>query len=88
MMKTVQRGRERQEDGEVGVLTERAERLVGAVGRGGQPVGAQADPGQERDERHLVEDAGVLHAARRTEYGAADAAQGAFGKLVAGHDAP
>ena len=37
-----------------------AERLVGAVGARRQPVGAEADPGEERDQRELVEGVRIL----------------------------
>src|SRR5439155_6281324 len=46
---------------------EHLERLLGAVARGGKAVGAEADPGQEGDERDPVEDLGILEVARRAE---------------------
>ncbi len=53
-------GRHRHEDdGEGVVAAEGAEGLVGAVCGGGEPVGAEADPREERDEGEPVEDAGV-----------------------------
>ena len=87
MMKTVKRRREREEDGQVRVRAERAERLVGAVRRRRQAVGAEADPREERDQRHLVEDARVLNAARRAEDGAAKPGDGATRGFF-GHGAP
>ena len=39
-----------EKDGEVLMLTERAEGFFGSVGGGGEPVGAEADPGEEGDE--------------------------------------
>jgi hypothetical protein len=41
------------------VGAEGEERLLGAVGGRRQPVRAQADPSEERDERELMMDAGV-----------------------------
>ncbi len=61
------RGGEPQRHRQVGVPAERAEGLVRAVGRGGEPVGAQPDPGQHGDERDAVVGAGVLDVARRAE---------------------
>jgi hypothetical protein len=54
-----QSGGEGQPDGEVAVLAERAVGFVGAVRRGREAVGAEADPREKRDERHPVEDSGV-----------------------------
>ena len=54
-----ERRRRREQDGEVGVLAESTERLVRAVRRGREPVGAQTDPGEERPERDAVEESGV-----------------------------
>src|SRR5439155_21054113 len=72
-------GGEREEDREIGVRAERAERLVGAVRRRRQAVGAEPDPRQERDQRHLVEDARILNAAWSAEDGAANACDDATG---------
>ena len=49
------RRRDRERQREVVVLAERAERLFGAVRGRGETVRAETDPGQERDERDLVE---------------------------------
>src|SRR4051794_23397127 len=54
-----------------------AKGLVGPVRRRGEPVGAEADPREKRDQRHLVKDAGILHVARRAEQRAAQARQDA-----------
>src|SRR5262249_46559942 len=48
------RGR-REEHGEVRVPPEREERLLGSVRAGGEAVGPEPDPREERDERELVE---------------------------------
>ena len=53
------RGREREEDREPDVLAERLERLFGAVRARREPVGAEPDPREERDQRDLVERAGI-----------------------------
>jgi hypothetical protein len=44
----------RQADGQVRVLAQRLEGFFRAVGGGRQSVRAQADPGQEGDERQMV----------------------------------
>ena len=44
------------EDREDGVAAESEERLLRAVARGGDPVGAQPHPGEEGDEGNVVED--------------------------------
>jgi hypothetical protein len=49
------------------VLAERAERLVRTVRRRRQAVGAEADPGEEGDERELVERLGIARVLRGTE---------------------
>ena len=69
MMNTVSRHDRGERDGEVGVLAKVLERLLGTVGRRGEPVGAEADPGQERDQRDLVEDARVVNVAGLAEDG-------------------
>ena len=46
---------------------QRLERLLGAVGRRREPVRAEADPGEEGDQRDVVEDARVVQVARLTE---------------------
>ena len=66
-----QRRREREEDGEPGVLAELAERLVRTVRARREPVGAEPDPGEERDERELVERVRILDVLRRAEEEAA-----------------
>src|SRR5439155_10500922 len=48
-----------QVDGEVVVAAELEKGLLGAVAGGGDPVGAEADPGEERDQGQPVVDVGV-----------------------------
>ena len=79
MMRTVSAGREREEDGEPGVLPERLERLGRAVRARRQPVGAEPDPGEDRDQRDLVEGAGITRVLRRADEDARDL--GAEGRL-------
>ena len=55
-----QPGREREEDGEVLVVAEVLERLLGAVGAGRQPVRAESYPGEECRQRKGVEEVRVL----------------------------
>ncbi len=62
-----ERRRQRQPDREVGMRAQRLERFLGAVRRGGKTVRAQTDPGQERDERDLVEDTRVVKLALPAE---------------------
>ncbi len=62
-----ERRRQRQRHRQVGVRAERAERLVGAVRRRRQPVRAQADPGQQGDERDRVIRVRVADVAWRAE---------------------
>ena len=50
-----QRGRQREEDGEPGVLAELAEGLLRAVRARREAVGAEPDPREERDQRELME---------------------------------
>ena len=66
-MKTVSRQRHREEHREVVVPVEVAERLVGAVGGRRQAVGAEADPGEEGDEREVVKELGVAEVTRLAE---------------------
>ena len=73
------RGREREEDGEADVLAERLERLLGAVGARREPVGAEPDPREDRDERDLVEGAGIAGILRRADEDPRDL--GADGRL-------
>ena len=56
MIRTVAGDHQGEEDREIGVRAERLEGLLGAVGGGGQAVGAQSHPGQEGGERDAVED--------------------------------
>ena len=49
------------------MLAERAERFVRAVGGGRQTVGAEPDPGQQRDERELVKGVRVFDVFGGTE---------------------
>ena len=51
----------------IGVLAQRPERLLRAVGRRGQPVGAQSDPGQERHQREPVKEPPVVEVAGPAE---------------------
>src|SRR6195256_4139504 len=55
-----QAGREGEEDGQVLVIAEVLERLLGAVGAGRQPVRAQSHPGEEGRQRERVEEVRVL----------------------------
>ena len=57
-------GQQREPDRQVGVAAEGLERLLGAVGRRRETVGAQPDPRQERDQRDLVEDPLIVQVAR------------------------
>ena len=59
--------RRRQEDGEVGVLAEVLERFFRAVGRGGETVRAQADPGKEGHQRDVPEEVGILQVLRAAQ---------------------
>ena len=68
--------------GEVGVLAERLERLLGAVGGGRQPVGSQADPGEERDQRQPVEEPAVAQVARACRRAAGGAAARTGARVV------
>lgn len=43
------------------MLAERPEGFLRAVGRAGEPVRAEADPGEERYQRQLMEDAAVVN---------------------------
>ena len=52
-------GREREEDREPDVFAERLERFLRSVGARRETVGAEPDPRQDRDERDLVERAGL-----------------------------
>ena len=54
-----ERGHDGQVEGQVPVVAERQEGFLGPVVRRAQPVGAEADPGEEGDEREPVEDARV-----------------------------
>ncbi len=63
----------RQEDGEPRVLTERSERLVGAVRARRQPVGAEPDPSEQGDERQLMKRVRIFYVLRGADDGAADA---------------
>jgi len=60
------RGR-RQDEGQKSVVSQGAEGLFRTVGGGGQSVGAQAHPGQERDQGDAVKDRFVLDVVRRAE---------------------
>ena len=66
--KNGQGGGQGQEDGQVGMLAQGAEGFLRAVGRGGEAVGAQADPGQQRHQGELVENGRVLDVARRPDH--------------------
>jgi hypothetical protein len=59
--------RQRDEEAEVGVVPQRPEHLLGAVARRGKPVGAEAHPREDRDERDLVEKVVVAERARAAE---------------------
>ncbi len=65
-------GGDREADRQVGVLAKGAERLLRPVGGRRQPVRSQPHPGQEGDQRHLVELGGVGDVARRPQHGPAD----------------
>ena len=67
MMNTVSPVKQRHADREVGVRPERLERLLGTVGRRRQPVGSQAHPGEERNQRDGVKKPGVVKIARLAE---------------------
>src|SRR5436189_234284 len=60
-------GREREERRESDVAPERAEGFLGSVGGRRQPVGAQSDPREDRDQRQLVERARLAGIFRRAE---------------------
>jgi hypothetical protein len=67
-----ERRRGGEEDGEPGVepavvVDERAEGFVGAVRARREPVGAEADPGEERDERELVKGVRIFDVLRRAD---------------------
>ena len=72
---------DRQGDGQVGVLAERKECLLRTVGGRGEAVRPQAHPGQEGDERHLVEVGRVGDVPGRAE----DDPPDAFGETLLFH---
>ena len=61
-----------QEDGQVGVLAQDLESLFRAVGGGREAVGAEADPGQDRDQGELVEEGRILDVAGLPDQGPPD----------------
>ena len=61
---------ERQE----GVLSQRLERLLRAVGRGGEPVGTQSYPGQKGNQGQAMEQVPVIEVAGAAEQGLPDTA--------------
>ena len=58
-----QGGGQGQDQGQVGVLAQDLEGLLGTVGGRGQAVGAEPDPGQDGDQGDLVEERRVLDVA-------------------------
>src|SRR6185369_11989944 len=58
------------EDRQRGVFTQGAEGLLGTIGRGGQSVGSQTDPGQNRDQGQLVKQMRIFKVFRAADYGA------------------
>ena len=56
-------GHQRHEDAQMRVVAERQVRLLRAVTGRGEAVGSQADPGEEGDQRQLVEDPGRVRVA-------------------------
>ena len=65
--------RERQRRGEEVQVADGPVELVGAVGRGGEAVGAQPHPGEQRDERDVVVGPRVVDVPGRAEEDAAQA---------------
>jgi hypothetical protein len=66
------------ECGEVDVIPERPECLLGTVGRGGEPVGTQPDPREDRDQGNLVKDGGIFQASRSSDDEMSQPCEGRF----------
>src|SRR5208337_4253874 len=62
-----QRHQHREEHCQVLMMPEREEGLFWPVARGAQPVGAETDPGEKRDQRKAVKDLGIADVARRSD---------------------
>ena len=62
-----ERSRGSKEDGEICVLAQVLERFLGAVRGGRKAVRAEADPGEEGDERDVPEEMRVLQVLRTAE---------------------
>ena len=75
------RGHQGQENREVGVRPEGPEGFLGAVGRGGEAVRAEPDPGQKRDEGDVVEDPGIQRIPRLPDENGLDRIGQGFGPL-------
>src|SRR5207253_7009542 len=61
---------EREEDRQVLVLPEVLERLFRTVSGRAEPVGAEADPGEESCQRNVLEELGILDVLGTAEQGA------------------
>src|SRR6266511_4128773 len=57
------------------MLPEREEGLLGPVAGGRKAIGPEADPGEERDQRDVVEDAGIADVLGRPEEYLAESAE-------------
>ena len=74
MMKTVERHQHRQENGHVLMRSECEEGFLRAVAGRAQAVRSEADPGEKRNQRKLMEDLGILDVARGPNQDLADRA--------------
>src|SRR5262249_41585225 len=76
-----ERGQKRKKNREILVLAEVLEGLFRAVRRGGEAVGAEADPGEEGRQRQRVEEVRVLDVLRLAKEEAPDLAEAALRRL-------
>ncbi len=69
------RGEDGQEQRKILMLPEREKRLLGPVAGGRETIGPETDPGEECDQRDVVEDAGIADVLRRPEQHLAEPAE-------------